>query len=141
VVVGWAGSSRLGVGVAGLGGAEGEALGHVEPDFAVGQDVSPDQGRQAAEVFGGEDAGLFRFGDCHEHPRDTATASSRDLARQKTGPPRPMRLASGCARLAAIKRKRAIPTVGSGLHLLFTAINGTAAKLNHGKPTQEVDIV
>jgi len=79
--------------------------------------------------------------DCHEHPRDTATASSRDLARQKTGPPRPMRLASGCARLAAIKRKRAIPTVGSGLHLLFTAINGTAANLHHGKPTQEVDIV
>jgi len=32
-------STRLGVGLAGLGGGEGDALGHVELDFAVGQDV------------------------------------------------------------------------------------------------------
>jgi hypothetical protein len=52
-------SSRLGVGAADLGDAQREALGHVELDLAGGQHVGPEQGRQAAEVFGDEDAGPF----------------------------------------------------------------------------------
>ena len=50
--------------------AEGEASGHVEPDFAVGSDVRPEQWGESTEIFGGEDAGRFGFGeDVLDHER------------------------------------------------------------------------
>jgi hypothetical protein len=70
VVLSSGGSSVLADGVGCLGGAEGEASGHVELDFAVWQDVCPEQGDQAAEILGGEDAGPFGFGeDVLDHER------------------------------------------------------------------------
>jgi len=39
--------------------AEGQALGHVERDLAVGSDVGPEQRGEAALVFGGEYAPPF----------------------------------------------------------------------------------
>jgi hypothetical protein len=54
----------------GLAGAEGEASGHVELDFAVGSDVRPEQWGESTEIFGGEDAGPFGFGeDVLDHER------------------------------------------------------------------------
>jgi hypothetical protein len=40
-----------------------EASGHGELDFAVGQNVRPEQRGQAAEILGGEHAGPFGFGE------------------------------------------------------------------------------
>ena len=57
-------------GPAGLAGAEGEASGHVELDFAVGSDVRPEQWGESTEIFGGENAGPFGFGeDVLDHER------------------------------------------------------------------------
>ncbi len=94
-----AGSPVLSVEFSWRGGGEGEAPGHVELDFAVGQDVGPEQRGQGAEVFGGEDVGPFGFGeDVLDHQRvdvdergwlpvDDRSRTSRDARdRQKHDP-------------------------------------------------------
>ncbi|BAS11186.1 phytochrome-like protein cph1 [Arthrobacter sp. Hiyo4] len=52
------------------GGSDTEAGRHIEFHFAVGQHVLPEQGREAAAVFGGERACPFAFGeDVLKHER------------------------------------------------------------------------
>jgi hypothetical protein len=79
-------SARLGVGLDGLGGVEGKASGHVELDFAVGQDVCPGQGPR-------------RLSDPHQ-PRQGRQGPLRPIPRRVQRDPR------ATYRLAASRRRR-----------------------------------